>query len=416
MPSLFYEKHAEEIKALSAYYRKHLLEDIVPFWEKRTADWHGDEGGYFTCFNRQGHCYQTLKPGWFMGRTLYTFSHLYKHFGQKPQWMEIAQAGRNFFSYAYLGDGRFAQMLDAKGQVLTGATSIFTDHFAVKGLYEYIAAFDAKEDIPFAQELSAKLFANVEKPEILRGECPDARFQKHAVNFMTLITALESFQVLENVYSPIVKACAERSLYVFANDHLKAPLEYVGVDGQPLLEGPGRLVDPGHTMESLWFAMKAGEELGVSQWKARAAQVLDWVIDRTWDEEYGGFYQHVDVEHTVPEEPYLQNRYVDTPVAWNDKIWWVQAEGLVALAHSALLNENERHFHYLWKLHEYVKTAFSDSVYGEWYSLLHRDGSCLSDRKGFELKGAYHVPRCAMLLCELMDSYLGAASPVVIPS
>ncbi|MFR8313051.1 MAG: hypothetical protein ACLVBP_12355 [Ruminococcus sp.] len=70
------------------------------------------------------------------------------------------------------------------------------------------------------------------------------------------------------------------------------------------------------------------------------------MIERCYDEEKGGFYQHVDVENMEPEEEFLVTNYSGHPAAWNSKIWWVQAEGLNALFMSALLNENEKHFTY----------------------------------------------------------------------
>ena len=32
--------------------KKHILEDIMPFWDKRCLD--REYGGYITCFDRQG--------------------------------------------------------------------------------------------------------------------------------------------------------------------------------------------------------------------------------------------------------------------------------------------------------------------------------------------------------------------------
>ena len=90
----------------------------------------------------------------------------------------------------------------------------------------------------------------------------------------------------------------------------------------------------------------------------------------------------------------------------SDKIWWVQAEALFALLMSSILNENERHFTYFKKLYGYVEQYFRDRDYGEWYAVLHRDGSVLCDKKGFALKGAYHIPRWLMQTVTLLDWYL----------
>lgn len=185
-------------------------------------------------------------------------------------------------------------MLDRDGTPTAGATSIFTDHFAVKGLYAYIEAAGAKEEIPYAKALTEKLFAHVKEPDILATEGIPHNLQKHAICFMTLLVALEGRGLFKDLYRPILEDCIHRSLYQFANDRLQVPFEYVDKDGLPVPTGEGRLVDPGHSMEALWFCMRAGEELGQPRYIQRAVQVLDWVLRLGWDSEYGGFYQHVD--------------------------------------------------------------------------------------------------------------------------
>lgn len=399
------DKYMLRIKDLAAYYRKYLLEDIVPFWEERMLDREYD--GYYNCFDREGRRYNDIKCGWFVGRNLYMLSALYNNIEKRPRWLEAARIGRRFMTEkAMTRSGRLNQMMKRDGSVINGATSIFTDHFAVKGLFEYIEAADSVEDVPLAKSMFDMLMRNVSDKDVLANECPDSRFRKHAINFMTLIVAIEGKKLFKDEMKPIIDARLQDSLYTFTDDSEKAPLEYVSTDGKPLYEDDGRIVDPGHTLESLWFSMKEGverEDFGIVK---RASEIVDWVIDRAWDKEYGGFYQNVDVFDTIPQKPFLSNRYVDIDIAWSDKIWWVQAEGLYTLALSALLTENERHFEYFLKLHQYCKDYFSDPAYGEWYSFLHRDGSMLSDRKGFELKGFYHVPRSIMQLTLLFEKYV----------
>ena len=79
---------------------------------------------------------------------------------------------------------------------------------------------------------------------------------------------------------------------------------------------------------------------------------------------------------------------------------------MYALGMSALFHENEKHFRYFMKMYDYVQNNFRDKEYGEWYSILKRDGRMVSDYKGFELKGPYHVPRCLMQLVTLLEEYL----------
>ncbi len=405
--SQFYRNHEKELRCILKAVREELLYEVIPFWEKRVAD--REYPGYLNCFDRRGNLSDARKPGWFVGRTMYTFAALYNTLEKRQEWLDIARTGRLFMNGSfYAGAGRFQQMMSRDGRVLKGPVSIFTDHFAVKGLYEYVKACPGQEgqrDKELAGQLSDALFGHVKDPLVLASEGIPAGFQKHAVNFMTLLVALESRDLFGEKYGEILKKCVERSLYEFASDAYEAPFEYIGTDGKPKPEGEGRLIDPGHTMEAMWFSMKAGEKCGNTEYGKRAMQVLDWVIERCYDEEYGGFYQHVDLDGTL-EDRFKTNDYAGVPVAWDDKIWWVQAEGLYALAMSALCHENEKHYAYFLKMYDYVQRYFRDKEYGEWYSVLKRDGTVMWDAKGFELKGPYHVPRCLMQLTILIEAYL----------
>ena len=62
-------------RELAAYYKKHILEDVMPFWDKRCID--EIYGGYLTCFDRKGKLTDDRKYIWFQGRQLYIYSLLY---------------------------------------------------------------------------------------------------------------------------------------------------------------------------------------------------------------------------------------------------------------------------------------------------------------------------------------------------
>lgn len=402
----FCEKHREELSRLAAYYRQQLVGSIMPFWDSRVAD--TQCGGYYNCFDRAGKLLSEEKYGWFVGRDIYMYSALYHQIEKREEWLRLARHGVEFLkTKALREDDRVNYRMRRDGTPIDGATSIFTDHFAVKALFEYAAASGDTSTLSLAKRMYDRLLDNLTDENVIRRECPDPRFQKHALNFMTLLVAMEGQRFFPEETIPVIDRCLHASLYTFADDREKAPLEYVSAQGGALWEDQGRLVDPGHTMESLWFAMREGEKRGDSAVIRRASEMVDWVIDRAWDQAYGGFYQQVDAFDTVPEKRFRSNRYVDIDVGWDEKIWWVQAEALYTLALSACLTGNEHHFAMFQKLHTYCKDAFSDPVHSEWYSFLHRDGTVKSDRKGFELKGPYHVPRCTMQLALLFERFAG---------
>ena len=55
---------------------------------------------------------------------------------------------------------------------------------------------------------------------------------------------------------------------------------------------------------------------------------------------------------------------------------------------------------------DYCKTYFADE-YGEWYGYLRRDGKPTEPAcKGSTFKGPFHVPRCLILLDQMMGQVL----------
>ena len=55
-----------ELENYRNFYRKALLEDCVPFWEKHSID--HEYGGFLTCLDQCGALYSTEKSVWFQGR------------------------------------------------------------------------------------------------------------------------------------------------------------------------------------------------------------------------------------------------------------------------------------------------------------------------------------------------------------
>ena len=146
-----------KIAQLGSFYRHHLLEDVMPFWEKRTKD---DEcGGYLTCFDQSGKVTDTDKYIWFQGRQLWMFSALYNQVEKRQSWLELARHGRDFLlKYAYAGNGRWFYQTDRNGTVKEKTISIFTDHFMLASLCEYALATGSDEDMPLIHLLFAEEF------------------------------------------------------------------------------------------------------------------------------------------------------------------------------------------------------------------------------------------------------------------
>ena len=59
----------QDFQFLANFYQNALLQDVIPFWEKYSLD--REQGGYFTCLDREGTVYDTDKFIWLQNRLLH---------------------------------------------------------------------------------------------------------------------------------------------------------------------------------------------------------------------------------------------------------------------------------------------------------------------------------------------------------
>jgi N-acylglucosamine 2-epimerase len=410
----FVYSHQTEILSIREIIRKDLEENILPFWENRVLD--PQDGGYCNFFDCDGNLYDVRKPGWFMGRNLYIFSRLFNE-GYGEKWRPYADAGYQFLWRAEADGNRFNYLLGKKAEILTGPVSIYTDHFALDGLFEYYKACGSSlggQALDKNKILLDALLDRISDSRFLHEkEGITAGWMKHSINFITLLVTMNSREIFGPVYESVLDECVRRSLYCFASDKYQNIFEYIGENEQPKPEDKGRIVDCGHAMEALWFSMRDGVMRNKEVQLKRAEVITDWITETCIDRENGGFFQHIDFETQIPRKEQWITMYGDVSVPWDAQIWWVQAESLIALAYSAVYNGNKTHWTHFQKLLSYTRDFFLDTEKGEWFSLLNRDNTILDANKGSLLKGPYHVPRCLLELSSLFDTCISIAGLTV---
>jgi N-acylglucosamine 2-epimerase len=149
----------------------------------------------------------------------------------------------------------------------------------------------------------------------------------------------------------------------------------------------GRLLNPGHGIEAMWFMIDIGVRKNDTSLIDRATQTILKILEYSWDTEYGGIFYFMDAKSRPPQQ-----------LEWDQKLWWVHLEALVALAKAYEQTKNNEILNWYQKVHEYAWTHFSDPGNGEWFGYLNRQGKVLLDLKGGKWKGCFHVPR-AMYQC-----------------
>ena len=92
------------ISQYTQLYKDNLLNDVVPFWMNNSPD--RENGGYFTCLEREGSVFDADKFIWLQGRQVWMFSMLYNNVEKKQDWLDFAQHGADFLKkYGRAADG-----------------------------------------------------------------------------------------------------------------------------------------------------------------------------------------------------------------------------------------------------------------------------------------------------------------------
>ena len=145
----------------------------------------------------------------------------------------------------------------------------------------------------------------------------------------------------------------------------------------------GRLLNPGHSLEAMWFVMDlAKKRSGDNSIIDRAVNITIDTLNYSWDKEYGGIFYFLDVKG-----------YPLQQLEWDQKLWWVHVETIITLLKGFLFTGDERCWKWFEKVHDYTWNHFPDRTYGEWYGYLNRAGEVLLPLKGGKWKGCFHVPR-----------------------
>jgi N-acylglucosamine 2-epimerase len=124
--------------------------------------------------------------------------------------------------------------------------------------------------------------------------------------------------------------------------------------------------------------------------------MIDYMLERGWDEEYGGIFYFRDVYH-LPVQEY-----------WHDmKFWWPHNEAIIATLLAYCITGEEKYALWHKRIHDYAYSKFYDPVHGEWYGYLHRDGRISQTAKGNLFKGPFHLPRQEWYCAQLLEKFVG---------
>jgi N-acylglucosamine 2-epimerase len=369
---------------LADQYKNELLTRVIPFWEQHSVD--QECGGYFTCLDREGNVFDTDKFVWLQGRQVWMFSKFFNEVGPEERWLEIARSGAGFLSrYGHDGSFNWYFSLTRDGKPLVQPYNVFSDCFAAMAFGQLYKATGNPEDA----ETARRTFDNI----MARRDNPKGRFNKafpgtRSLRSFSLPMILCNLSLeMEHLLSPAqvqetIDSCIHEVMDVFYDQQSGLILENVGSDGRLSDTFEGRLLNPGHAIEAMWFIMDLSVRLNRPGLADQAVERLLRTLNTGWDREFGGIFYFLDRKGHPPQQ-----------LEWDQKLWWVHIETLISLIKGYALTGNDACLAWFEKVHDYTWSRFPDPEFGEWYGYLNRRGEVLLPLKGGKWKGCFHVPR-----------------------
>lgn len=378
-------------------YKKDLIENILPFWLKYGLD--KKHGGVYTCLDREGNLMDTTKSVWFQGRFGFVTATAYSEIEQNPAYLEASKSCIDFIEkYCFDADGHMYFEITEDGRGIRKRRYVFSESFAVIAMAAYAKASGDSSYAEKALELFKRMQKFLSTPNFLPPKYEDwVKGKGHSITMIMLNTAAQVRKVIQD---PVLDKQIDDSIALLKKDFLKpefkALLESVGENGEFIDTLSGRLINPGHCIETAWFLL---EEAKHRNWdkdiKELALTIFDWSWDWGWDEPYGGIINFRDCKG-FPCQDYAQDM----------KFWWPQNETIIATLYAYLATGDEKYLEKHKLISDWTYKHFPDPEFGEWYGYLHRDGSVAQNAKGNIFKGPFHIPRMMIKGYELCNEIL----------
>ena len=384
----------EYIKSWAESYKKDLTENIMPFWMEH--GWDRENGGVYTCVDRDGSLMDSTKSVWFQGRFAFICAYAYNNVEKNQEWLDAAKSTLDFIEkHCFDEQGHMYFSVTAEGKPLRKRRYVFSETFASIAMSEYALATGDEHWAKRALQVFEDTQRFLNTPGFLPAKFePEVQLQSHSI-IMILINVGSCIRKVINdpkLTQQIDESIAKLKKY-FIHPEFKCLLETVGMNGEFIDNNMGRTINPGHCIETTWFIM---EEAKLRGWDKpmldMALQIFDWSWDWGWDKQYGGIINFRDCKN-LPSQDYSQDM----------KFWWPQCETIISSLYAYLGTGDEKYLYRHERISEWTYAHFPDAEYGEWYGYLHRDGTVAQPAKGNLFKGPFHVPRMMIksyMLCQ----------------
>jgi mannose/cellobiose epimerase-like protein (N-acyl-D-glucosamine 2-epimerase family) len=398
-----------------------LTENILPFWYPQILD--VEDGGYQLNHDLHGRWRgRANKSLVAQARTVWFFARLANSRYGRPEHLQAARHG-----YEFLRDrmwdqrfGGFYWEVNSPGNKATKSYKhLYGQAFALYALSEYARA---SEDFSVI-ELARKLFGFLESyahdkqyggyQEFFRrdwGPVPiyARNYLYAAPNIKLMNTHLHLMEGITTYY-PLTEDSVARErlielIFIQSNAVVRkrvgACTDKYQRDWTPLQGSDYDRVSYGHDIQNIWLLDEACQTAGISTGPLLDLYrtVCDYALQYGFDRKRGGFYD------TGP---------LNKPADRRDKVWWVQAEGLVGTLHMYLLTHELVYLDSFLQTLDWIVKYQADWANGEWHRKIGENRGSKGDNyylatgeKAGPWKGPYHTGRAALRCLELLSSII----------
>ena len=376
------------------------------FWLRNGMD--KEHGGVYTCLDRYGRVYSTDKSVWMQGRCGWIFAYLCHVYGVKKEWLEASKSCLDFMEKYCINpeaDGRMYFTVTADGKPLRQRRYYYSEAFYAIANAEYYGVTGDKECLERAKKaynIYWDLWHGAKDPTGLGPKTIPETRSGRAFGLPMIYLNVTSVMLRvdpENkaLYEERAQGCVDDIFKYHVHPELHCVLENVGPNGEAHLDyTDGRIVNPGHDIEGVWFLLEHAKRTGNKELVGKAEEIFNWAIKAGWDEEYEGLLYFVDCLGNPPEA-----------YEHDMKLWWPHDEILISSLMLYRDTGKEEYLDWYFRTMDYCKKHFSDSEGGEWYGYLRRDGKPTEpSTKGSTFKGPFHLPRMLILVDGMITGLL----------
>lgn len=401
------------------FYKSQIEDNFIPYWEKFEDS---DNGGVLNCINNYGDKkISDNKFIWSQGRYLFILGKIYEL--KKNNLLEKIDSKcirshmdktYNFIIKHGIYDDKCCYLVDCKGNKLidekTGRydASIFADCFAVIGMAQYANVIESAEAAKKAKCLYDSVVNRIKKNDYLTEPYPiPDGYKVHSIPMILINTTFEIIRMLEKLgfnYDEEIQfglSQIDIIMTIFYDDGLIR--EHVSTNENYKTRLLDRHINPGHTLEDLWFIIEFLREYGdLEPYLEKLIYIAKRTFNLGWDKEYGGLLRFVDKEGGAPKGEFngsdYENLILDT---FDMKLWWPHSEILYLFLLLYELSGDEEMMSYYEKSSAYVFDTFPNKEIGEWIQIRKRDGSPQDKLVALPVKDPFHILRNYIKIVEL---------------